>query len=817
MSMSGHGTLSQSSSSPSRQDSNPDLPDPRTTPCTAVIVGVQPDDPRLTHPTALEGIQGKTKRNTFACTNCHSQKSKCVPSDVSDIYGKPCRRCAKRHKACTFDLSRRTRRRRRESDTATPAELTRALNIPLYSPQNMELPPPRNSPPFNQSALPTMPAMSAASVTNVTNVPNVSFNASNTFSSNLNTTGFIPTPDWPPTTTRLSIMPKSPMTTSRPSKVSELLAEPVGPRRSFHTLQKELQVLLSSQRQNLDEVSERLTGLSEKWNEVIENSVGIPLALDPISLGIISKDQAQYRLDLYRSEISSKFRLPFVKIPANQTLDELRQEEPILFVTIMSTVSAMLHIDQSNDDQNMKLDNFTLGLISHHMTRLGNKSLELLKSLLTLCLWYNFPEWSNKTRFYFFNYICCCLIKDLVPARRPRLFAMINSKNAPSEDETAAIDEFLLENESYSRLVILVYVSALNINIFLRQPIQNRWGILQERATKTMALFDAGPVSSFELEENEILLTFAKLNRILEMIHVKLHEGEEDPNEVQEGLAPPSQLLLVHRLQCELQEIYKIIPQERSRALAFYHSVEAYLHEWLFSKYMSKLPDHWIVTELPTIVSESFCKFTQSCISAMHEFLKLSPELIASLPLFHISRVIYTVGMLLLRVRYTTVTVPSFAFLRPITQPAVSLIKEISLSLDKSAALYPYNNFLSKLRYVVALFVQIYANKVKAFVETNKDDLDGLNSAYPYSQADTIPVPHQNSVPMLLNPVSPPRANSSLNTISIPPLDGTYFSADDPDKLIEDLSYQLADMTSLEQGFSAVSGEFWTDVFFDNM
>lgn len=229
---------------------------------------------------------------------------------------------------------------------------------------------------------------------------------------------------------------------------------------------------------------------------------------------------------------------------------------------------------------------------------------------------------------------------------------------------------------------------------------------------------------------------------------------------------------------------------------------------------MARFPDHSVIKELPAAVSESFRNFTKSCMSAMHEFLKLSPELIASLPLFHISRVIYTVGMLLIRVRYTSMTVPAFALYKELSQPAISLVRQISESLNESAALFPYNNFLSKLRYVVALFVQIYANKMKVYVKNSKSDAECLNHPAAYGASEMVPVPHQSSVPMLLNPVSPPHDSASVPEV---PQNVDTSATELSSKIADELPYQLADMSSLEYGISALNDEFWTDVFLGAM
>lgn len=81
-----------------------------------VIVGVEPDDIRLSQPSQLEvNENGNMKRNTFACVKCHDLKQKCRPSDVGDIYRNPCVRCLRSRDPCIFDLAKRKRKRVRRS------------------------------------------------------------------------------------------------------------------------------------------------------------------------------------------------------------------------------------------------------------------------------------------------------------------------------------------------------------------------------------------------------------------------------------------------------------------------------------------------------------------------------------------------------------------------------------------------------------------------------------------------------------------------------------------------------------------------------
>ncbi|SCV01106.1 LAMI_0G09362g1_1 [Lachancea mirantina] len=702
----------------------------------ALVIGVPLDDPRVREPTTLDMCtSGKQKRNTFACTNCHAQKAKCVPLDPRDIYGKACVRCAKRNKLCTFDLSRRTRRRKHEGEFVKSSGSSKSTPAPH----------------------------------GLVSSPHGSHSHEATSQIWMNTTE----------------VNRNGLTTDSSSS----------------WLYFELQGLLSSQREKLDILLTQLTTLNNKWSEIIKSSDVMSRKGDLIEQGIITYHEAQFRLDLYRSEISKRHRLPFVKIPENQTLDDLKTHEPILFATIMCVVSAMLNEDQSTVEKNIRIDDYALALVSNALLRVGETSLEMLRCLLVMCFWYNLPESSNKSRFHLFNYICCSLVRELLPSVRPRFLPTLNASDR-SDREQEMYRQFFSKNQEYARLVLLAYMSAININIYLKQSIQNKWGPMQEIAYNALIEAASTHYLVHVHAADEILITFAKLNHVLEIIHIKLHEAEEDENENRIFVISPKKEQIIHRLEADLKDVFKGIPSERHRALAFYYSVDAYLHDWIFTSLMPKSVDKINREESSPKLIAAFRRFWESCMSALYEFMQLTPDLISSLPLFHISRIIYTVGMLLVRLRYITITVPAFSALKHSTSKSLSLVQQVSELLDRSAQLYPFNNFLTKMRYVVALFIQMYANKLMSFVDKNQQA--NLKETNKIVNTQVPDVQFQNSVNVLLNPSPPPKSVAMNNPLQ------------PQEQELDDLAGYLADWDSLELGFNTLNDEFWADVFLSN-
>ncbi|SMN18745.1 similar to Saccharomyces cerevisiae YML076C WAR1 Homodimeric Zn2Cys6 zinc finger transcription factor [Maudiozyma saulgeensis] len=740
----------------------------------ARIEGASPDDPRILQPMKLEVTRenGKLKRSSFACVGCHSLKQKCWPSDLDDIYRKPCQRCLRQKKICTFDLSKRTRKRQprkskknensspndlpsdslsnKQSDSSSSSPVTQKQKRPISSlyqdNENIQIAnsnismnsfaSERDTKPFTSSKL----NLSDNLLNNNSNITNQQMPTPTILPGIQSLSGI-----WPgPVTGTTPVSQESPnngVSLSNNPSPTKLLTQERNPMTAHtrkkslnqtsihlnHSFKKQLQSLLVNQKGKGMDLSTKFTTWSEKWNDVVQTTMFLPSIKDPIAVGILSTNEADVRLKLYKQEISTLGKLSFIKIPPDITVDQLRSEKPILFSVIMSTVSVIMKENETTRETIMKLDSFVINLLTNQIFKVNNKSIEIIESHIVLCTWYNFLEWSNKTRYHLFNYIGCCLTKDLGPMFVNRAFAMFSDVE-PKNGES----KFKSPLELYTngpRIILLVYITSLNISIFLKQTIQLKWSDLVKLAADRLQtqideyMSNQSSVysdSNYDIEDDIVLISFARLNHQLEKIHVYLHEMTDlfDLDDVSIRERYIEKLLIKYR--GELHELFDSMPKHRKRLLTFYYSVEAYFHQFEIQYYLKKLSEMKqkgitsgeVYTSIEANAVRSFIECYNCCISALQEFSQLTPTLIASIPLFLMSRLIYTVGVLLLRLRYSVVAFPIFHHLLELTDNCVLMVNDVRELLNKSSQQYPYNYFLYKFQYVVILFVQTYANKV---------------------------------------------------------------------------------------------------------
>ena len=136
------------------------------------------------------------------------------------------------------------------------------------------------------------------------------------------------------------------------------------------------------------------------------------------------------------------------------------------------------------------------------------------------------------------------------------------------------------------------------------------------------------------------------------------------------------------------------------------------------------MEDKFELQELPAYVEDAFKKCLTKCLATFNYFFKLTPDLIASMPLFHVTRIIYVLGVLLLKIRYGAMTIPAIQHLRPLTDSCIDILKNMCGILDETSRLYPQNSFLVKLRYVCALFSQTYATNIRKYLERQSRNSD---------------------------------------------------------------------------------------------
>ncbi|AET37387.1 War1p Ecym_1135 [Eremothecium cymbalariae DBVPG len=699
----------------------------------ANIIGIPADDPRYTNPVSQEiGSNGKPKRNTFACSSCHAVKQRCIPTDANDIYRKPCTRCLKFKKLCVFDLSKRTRRKRRSNHVAAAAASAakngNMMHSVLILGRNSRLPDKGHFPQSQHYVTKDIHRHQAPQSTNWDNASPLEVFSERPSNQCIDVArvspgvSTLPAPFPPPSLVHGSV-DHDQLTDPEGEDVEE---NDDDDDRGKALLRQEFGMLSDCFKEKLGHVSERLSIEAKKWNLFVESAAAIPIPSDPVAIGILSAEDAMHRLELYEKYMLSEHQLSFIRIPKYDSIKQFRLQQPILFSTLLAVASVVMPHSPGLELINMKLDNLVLTHITHYCMRNGEKAVELLKSLILLCLWYNFPEWSNKSRYHHFNYLCYNLVRELSVAYMHKSLTIIGENH-----DQHKVGTILEEDPDYPRLILLVYISSLSISIFLHQPIQLKWFPMVEKACND--ILSGEYVSElYSVEENQMLVTFAKLHLCLDRTYTMLSENSDG------DFVTIDQENLINVLVEELTVIKMQIPARFLNNMTYFYTVEAYVYESVVSSYFLKNTNP--AASLPENIGKAFTTAAQKSLSALKGLLDLDPNIVVSLPLLNISRVVYTMGMALLRLRYTSITVPSFEHLKSSTVEILPVLQRFAIFLDELNEKFPYNRAISKLQYVAALFIHTYSNKLRTCIYDGDSPFESFESLHDISSTTTFDI-----------------------------------------------------------------------------
>lgn len=526
-----------------------------------------------------------------------------------------------------------------------------------------------------------------------------------------------------------------------------------GPFISKADLEKEVSALCGTTPAVLD-LTNTLRVYLERRNHILHEN----MAVDVVSAGIITLEEARERLDIYRNDIFSSH--PLVDVLSDATVEAMMKHEPFLLNAVLLASNAV-YSKNSSLDHTIRLDSHAIQTVVVEVMVAGAKSVELVKALIVLCLWYNAPESFGQRRYHLLNLVAVTLLHDLGIVARPTV-SLPPGAQPPADEDT----HHLLE---YKLLILVLYFTTVNILLVLRRAIYVKW-------TPYVA------ACCVELEKSDVpkwsrMALYSRLSHELERIHHIFHAPEARDG----GQRPPQYIL---------QELLKKLDMIRTRFAAndhlfaaYFYSVEAYLHEPILGRMVldavaraavsglaagagdakyaasggaqaSKEFNNSLVNVLvdttsagarplfqgptkrpsvsnfdpkrdpphgelaqETIQSVALC--TASCLNAIEAFNQMQPHSVAAMPLLYASRIIYTAGMLL-RLRYLILSLPSYIEKDLVPRKAVVAVQVLNELVERSMLQHPSNHFLKKIRLVVQLFVQTYVTQVLELLR--KDD-----------------------------------------------------------------------------------------------
>lgn len=629
----------------------------------------------------------KATRRSVACKSCHSLKVKCTPADINNPGG-PCIRCLNSKRQCEIDLTQ-PRKRRKKSEKLKDAKSTGKLKDDI--PKDGTAMGPNGSkkdslvvhaPPNH---LPPVMAVKATSddPRSKDDIIRRLQEQVNTLKTELSTQK---SNQYPGQFANAYLQHRT------ESVKSSEIGSPIFI--SKYDLEKEIITLCESSVASLSEVCNDLKLTTDKRMALLRKNT----AVDVISRGVISVEEAEERLQIYKSKIYATH--PLVEIPDSLSVDQFRKEKPFLFNAVMSVSNVLYATDPQSLERSLLVDNEAMTSIAVEILVCGTKSSELIFSLLLLSLWYNSPELFRSRRYHLLNTLSVSLLHDVGISSRPT-FVYKHNEETISQDVTPIRDSNNLENDS---LILILYFTSVSFSLILRRTIYVKWTpYVQECCNK---------LQKSGIKKWEHLALFLQLNHELERIHNIIHYPDSG------DASNPTTKYIVVEFQKNLNDIKAKIEPDDHAFNAYYYSVEAYLHEPILREIVTdKIGDEANV-KLGNETINLVAKCTASCLNSLDHFNQMTVESIATIPLFYSARIIYTAGMLL-RLRFLILSLPSHIEKDLVPVQTVDSIQKLNKLLGVASTTYETNHFLKKLRLVIQLFIQTYATQVQDLLRKN--------------------------------------------------------------------------------------------------
>ncbi|RLV88527.1 Transcriptional regulator WAR1 [Meyerozyma sp. JA9] len=590
----------------------------------------------------------KSTRTAVACKSCHGLKVKCTPADERNPSG-PCLRCFNAKRKCEVDYSH-SRKKKKKHD-ASPAPES-ALNYSDHQSLDTDAH-------FNGNA--NIIAKQEETIARLTEQ------------------------------VRILKQQTSSSATRSPIGISPLISETESLGFVLKSdLESELAVLAQSNT-NLNELAHKLKETADRRNSLLHDGY----KKDVVSQGYMTIEEASKRMDLYNTKMFPQH--PHVVVPAVTEVDAFRIEQPILFNCVMSVTNSV-HPGPIDQDLALTIENIAAMGVSIEVMVTGTKSVELIKCLVLLSLWYNNPEMFRNRRYHILNILSVTLLHDLGIVAKPQECFVGSDKDPLNEGYAGSA------NTEYRRLVMTLYSITVSFCLILRRSIFVKWTPFVEKCCAELE-------SSTDERWREFAV-FSRLNHQLDRIHNIVHAPE-----VSERDYNPS-VYIVHEMQNVLASIKSKLSKSNHAYRAYYYSVEAYLHEPILSQVLIYDSNSATDVHLNEKAVKLIVNCTTACLNSIQEFNQLRIEELAAIPLCYASRIIYTAGMLL-RLRYLILSLPSHIEKDLVPRKAIQVIQKLNDNFAEASLLHPLNHFLKKTRLVLQLFIQTYVSQVNDILQKN--------------------------------------------------------------------------------------------------
>ncbi|KAG4428108.1 hypothetical protein IFR05_016411 [Cadophora sp. M221] len=360
---------------------------------------------------------------------------------------------------------------------------------------------------------------------------------------------------------------------------------------------------------------------------------------DFIERGLISMEEATRLFKSYNDDLVQHY--PAVSFEPTVSAEELRRTKPILFLATVAAASGQLG-SQIYSILNSEL----LCAYAHRTVIEGQKSLELVQTMIILSIWYFPPGKFAQLKYYEYIHMAATMGLDIGLGTNPQSSRdrRRNFEESPIENP---IDEMGIEKR---RTYMVCYMISTGVSLSSRRPNMLRFNRWVENCLDALA---NNPNAS---QMDKYLVSWVKLLKITEEIGLAF--GFEDINNMA-TLSEPRIQIVMSGLQKTLQSWKISIGPDVNDALMiqYYHS-QLFLHE------VALHDDHppedfrppFDLTKILSIhtipgAKDSFIDATANLISSAQSMLDIILGMdvgtLRSLPIYNFVRMSYSVVILI--------------------------------------------------------------------------------------------------------------------------------------------------------------------------
>lgn len=468
---------------------------------------------------------------------------------------------------------------------------------------------------------------------------------------------------------------------------------------------------------------------SKRFKHLTSTSMNLPrtasFETDVVNLGIISRENAQERLDFYQNYIYKQH--PMVIVP-DVPLDELRKEHPKLFLAVMATASHGIN-DKNSLDANLILYNHCYESIIYDTMIAGVKTFELLKALVLLIFWYDEPDFYHHNKCHLLINLAVSIASDLGIGG-----LVVSSRHVSLKFERimcpqVLVDPFTIECR---HMWLFIYCCSMNMINVVRRPNFFLWTPYTEDCCNLLENSDV-PSS------HKKIAFFARLTRILEEIYKALYSGQSGSKN------PPAiddcrTKYLVEYFEGKLRDIRQRARENGiDQSVTFntaYRAIQVYLYQVvLYVKFDENVGRSPFTEYSLAIFEKNWSSYSITCllncysatVECISVFCSLSPLTLCSLPLFNYSRLVFSVSIML-KLRVLSLINPEIAKVCPVKRKQFNMLFDIMGKLNEVSQKYPFANNALCFNFVIKLLMCHFDRQVHFYCLTTECQRDPQNT-----------------------------------------------------------------------------------------